>query len=59
MNRAFKLDKEDEKALKAIKKERRTRNSSQIFREALWHYYDFLFKQITHTSVTESTEANA
>lgn len=59
MNRAFKLDKEDEKALKAIKKERRTRNSSQIFREALWHYYDFLFNKVIHTSITESTDANA
>ena len=51
MNRAFKLDKDDEKALKAIKKERRTKNSSQIFREALWHYYNFLFSQNTHISV--------
>lgn len=45
MNRAFKLDQADEKALKAIKKERRTKNNSQIFREALWHYHDFLFRK--------------
>ena len=57
MNRAFKLDKEDEKALKAIKKERRTRNSSQIFREA--HYYEFLFNKVAHTSATQTTEAQA
>lgn len=58
MNRAFKLDKEDEKVLKAIKKERRTKNSSQIFREALWHYYDFLFSKVIHTSINP-TETQA
>ena len=59
MNRAFKTDKDDEKVLKAIKKARRTKNNSQIFREALWHYYDFLFNRTAHTSANELEQAQA
>ena len=59
MNRGFNTDKDDEKALKDCKKMRRTRNNSQIIREALWHYRNFLFNQNTHTSVYQETEKQA
>ena len=58
MNRAVKLDQDAEKALSQLKKARKTHNASQIFREALWHYHDFLFAHIALVSAKNVQPTN-
>lgn len=45
------LSEEDKQVLARLKQARKTRNSSQIFREALWELAEKILPKDTHSSV--------
>lgn len=50
------LKNDQEKMLKMLKEKRKTSNSTQIFREALYEYAEKIFGDDIHTRINESKQ---